>query len=640
MIHRRPLLALLAVAPAALRAHAASTPAPRRPLPVPGRPALYQRVILRPGASLHSTPDPANGTELPGFTVYYVYARTTSPTGGWIEIGRAADGETSGWTPADKTIAWRHTMVGAFTNPAGRGRALFFRDKATLDALLEGSDCGAKAATFRAAALSGKPGPVIAVEPALYVDITKNFYLLPIISAEPIDTYDGASVRLLETISAPANGSEKGAPTEAEALAKFRAGLVFLLDTTESMQPYIDATRTALREVIARIGVSPVAANFRFGAIGFRDSLKDSPALQYTTRVFAKPDFSKPADAVLTAMARMRASTVSSREFDEDPIAGIRAAIDDINWAPLGGRYVVLITDAGARVASDPLSATGLGIAEIRSYAKAHGVDVLVLHLLTPEGAQAHDHARAAAQYGVLTRQDAGGSLYFPVPGGTPEALHRSVRDLVGALLKQVAHTVGYPLPAVGSPPPKQMARSLAIAADAMRLAYLGRVEGTRAPDVVHGFTSDHSYSHPSRRSIDVRVLLTRDQLSDLAAALQAILRAGEATRINPQRFFTELRAAVVTAASDPQRIPHYAKLGDVIGQFLDGLPYRSDLMNISQSDWMAMGGIAQDEKLQEVAAKLRLYQAFAATPALWVDLAGPDKPGEAAFPVPLEALP
>ena len=645
MIARRPLLALLAAAPGLSVARSATAavvppPSPRRPLAVVGDPALMQRVILRPGATLHPQPDPAQGHELPGFTVYYVYGTTTNASGKWLEIGRAADGDIAGWTPAAKTIVWRQTMIGAFTNPVGRGRALFFADKAPLKALLEGKNCGSRAAALRALALSRKPGPVIAVEPAEYVNIDKSFYLMPILSAEPIDTYSGAPVRLIATISAPEQGPTVHASSQAQALAKFRAGLVFLLDTTESMQPYIDTTRAALADLIGAIGKTVLAKNFRFGAIGFRDSLRDNPLLHYTTKIFAQPDFSQPPQAVLAAMARMRASHISSREFDEDPIAGIDAAVEKINWTGLAGRYVVLVTDAGARGPSDPLSATGLGIPQIRSLAASSGVSVSVMHLLTPEGARAHDHTRAAAQYRALTRQSAGGSLYFPVPGGTPAALHRTMHNFLVALLQQVGNTIGVPIPLTGPPPPPRMVRRLAIAAEAMRLAYLGQVDGARAPEVIHGYTSDHSYAHPTRRSIDVRVLLTRNQLSDLASALAAILRAGEASLVKPQTFFAELESAVVAGSTDPRQIPRYAKLGDALGQFLKGLPYHSKLMNISQADWLAMGGIAQDEKLREVAAKLRLYRHYADSSTLWTNLAGPDKPGEAVFPVPLHDLP
>jgi hypothetical protein len=143
-----------------------------------------------------------------------------------------------------------------------------------------------------------------------------------------------------------------------------------------------------------------------------------------------------------------------------------------------------------------------------------------------------------------------------------------------------------------------------------------------------------------TRRSLGVRVLLTRDQLSDLAQALRAILDAGMASRIDPTTFFSRLRAAFAAAARGTSQPPAAERIGGLLGEYLDGLPYRSDIMNISQDDWQAMGGIKQADILDGVEAKLRLYQEFQSQTDLWINLAGPEHPGEAAYPVPIEALP
>jgi hypothetical protein len=100
------------------------------------------------------------------------------------------------------------------------------------------------------------------------------------------------------------------------------------------------------------------------------------------------------------------------------------------------------------------------------------------------------------------------------------------------------------------------------------------------------------------------------------------------------------LRNAFAAAARGTSQAAPVDRIGSLLGEYLDGLPYRSDIMNISQDDWLAMGGIKQADILSGVEAKLRLYQEFQAQPDLWVNLAGPEHPGEAAYPVPIEALP
>jgi serine/threonine-protein kinase PpkA len=416
-----------------------------------------------------------------------------------------------------------------------------------------------------------------------------------------------------------------------------------VLDTTLSMQPYIVATRAAIKDIVARIAASPLRDNFRFGLVAYRDSLAENWRLEYATRVYAKPDFSKPADAINAAIATVHDSSSSSIGFDEDPIGGIKTALDTIDWNDLGGRYIILITDSGARTADNPHSITHLGITEIKQLANEKHIAVFVLHLLTPEGDAAHDHPHAIAQYRELTRFGAAGSLYYGVPHGSPAALAVMVRQLSDELLGQVAAITGRPLNSVEATAPPadpRMQQQVQVVSDAMRLAYLGDADQTQAPDVVRSFTTDADPANPTVTSLDVRVLLTRNQLSDLAQSLQTILSAGLADRTDPQVFFNQLRAAFATAARDPDQIAHAATLGALLGEYLDGLPYHSDIMDIGQDDWLAMGAIAQRTVLNNIESRLRLYQDFEADPDLWVDLSGTRSPGEAMIPVPIEALP
>lgn len=61
---------------------------------------------------------------------FYVYKRQKDTQGNedWLQVG-SDTGHIVGWVPADKVINWAHTMVGAFTNPAGRERSLFMKNE-------------------------------------------------------------------------------------------------------------------------------------------------------------------------------------------------------------------------------------------------------------------------------------------------------------------------------------------------------------------------------------------------------------------------------------------------------------------------------------------------------------------------------
>lgn len=613
------------------------------PLLMQGKQSLYQKVITRPGAVLSPDPSMEKATPLEGFKIFYVYQRhqNDQKIDDWIQVGSNAQGKIEGWIPADKVIDWRHTMVGAFTNPAGRNRALFLKTEQDQRQLITDPQSGQKAEELRKAALAGNPGPVVALEPETFVDITHNFYLLPILEAQQIERENGPPMRLLHVISAPSQTAKVDASPAN--LRNFKASLVFVMDTTLSMEPYIQQTQNAVRSIVDSIKNTAVKDNFRFGLVAYRDSLKDNPKLEYETKVYAKPDFNQPIDSINSAIASVHDASVSSKSFDEDAIAGIKTALDEIDWNSSAGRYLVLVTDAGAREANDPHSITGLGIEEIRQLAEAKGVAVFIVHLLTPAGKKNNDHQKATKQYKTLSQFGTAGSLYFPVQGGTPEEFAKVIRTLSTSLLQQVANTTGRPIAGLNpenKKEDKETENKIKVVSEAMRLAYIGKEEKTSIPDVVSSYTTDRDLADPMKKSLEVRVLLTRNQLSDLAQALQIILKTGLAGRTEPQTFFTQLRSAFAAAARDPSKIIQSQKIGAMLGEYLQDLPYKSDIMNISERDWLAMGAIAQKTVLNNVESRLRLYQEYESQPDLWVHLGGITDPGEAVYPVPLEALP
>lgn len=649
MMLRRTLLALgLGLFCAMPIAEVSAQQAARQPLLMEGRSALFQRVILRPGARLAERPDAnASAQPTPGFGVFYVYARQGSGADAWLEIGAAQDGRTQGWVPAERTIDWKQTMVLAFNNPAGRDRAMFFRDAETPRALWLNTRGGAAEATrLREAARGNTEGPVIALEPENFIDITRQFYLLPIISAQRVENEAAQEARLLEVISAPAQAAPPP-PADPDALRNYRGAVVFVVDTTISMGPYIDRTREALKRVVDRIRDTAVRDNFRFGMVAFRDHMGGNPRLEYVTRMVSLPDLAEASDAILPRLSELAEARESNEGFDEDSLAGIKLALDEVPWQQYGGRFVILITDAGARDAKDPRGQTQMGPEEMRQLAQseARQVAIYAIHLKTPEGR--NNHARAERQYRELTRFGAAGELYYPINEGNLGQFGQTVDALTDALLAQVAAAVGRPIAGIRAPQSaaeRRISEQAEIVGTAMRLSYLGRERQQTAPDVVRSFVLDQDLNpadpRPERRPLDVRVLLTRNQLSDLATTLRNIIQAQAAARLSPESFFERVRAAAAATARDPRRMAEFQRLGGAFGEFLQDLPYQSQIMEFTQEEWNSMGAGRRTEIVNALEAKLRLYEEFNRQPSLWVSFDGGRNPGEAMYPVPLDALP
>ncbi|MFO1153258.1 MAG: vWA domain-containing protein [Rhodospirillales bacterium] len=643
----------------------------RTPKLLEGKTSLYERVLTRPGALIAAQPGASDGKAVPPLSQYYVYDRKQISGREWVEVGAGSLGKTDGWIAAEATLPWKQQMTLAFTNPAGRDRTLLFDKRETVVELLKAPDPAATVAPILKAAESPQGDPrVVSIEPATYIDIDKQFYLLPILQAREEETAKGFRARVIEiaSVTAKADATSPAMPGQAkpqaptapptDAIKAFSTAVVFVIDSTISMGPYIDRTREAVRRVYDAVEKAGLGHQVKFGLVAFRSSTKAVPKLEYVSKIYADPNKVASTQDFLDQVASLKEAAVSSAHFDEDPYAGVMAAVKGINWGPFGGRYVVLITDAGAIEGRDPLSSTGLDAQQVRLELQERGIALYALHLKTAEGKA--DHGHATSQYKDLSRNpNAPAALYFPVDAGSVEQFGQLVDQLAGQITDQVkAASKGEMVPGSartaitpGAPSPAnpQTQAQLAAATEqvgrAMQLAWLGRTQGTTAPPLFRAWLSDRSFAQPDKATTEVRVLLTKNQLSDMAQVVSAVLDSGEKNQqTTTADFFDLIRSAAAHLARDPAKLadPKAKNLGQLglLGEYLDDLPYKSDVMGLTRDDWVSWSTSEQEELLDKLRRKLRLYQLYNDDASRWVVLAPGADASDTVYPVPLEALP
>lgn len=620
----------------------------RKPLLQAGKKTIYERVLTQPGAAVHQKAGAADsGSQLPTMSILYVYARES----GWIEVGPAADGKTSGWMPEGDALPWKQQLTLAFTNPAGRQPGLMFGQRDALDTLLLADDPGAESAKLRQVIDAGKVPdgfPVIATEPKSYIDISKQFYLLPILESQDAAMGGGYPVRELHIASVPAvEPTPTPAADENDMLSNFTAGVVFVVDSTKSMDPYIDRTRQAIEKIYDKIQGSVTGSKVNFGLVAFRAGAEQNAAIGYDSKVFVDPNKVTDKKSFLAAVKGLAAAKVSTPRFSEDSYAGVMTALNKIDWSNFGARYIVLVTDAGALDGKDEFSSTKLDADQVRLFAQERGVAVYTLHLLTKEGDS--NHATAAAQYQTLSSYgNLAKPLYYAIPDGSVTQFGKVVDSLSQAVVDQVQDAASGK-PAVGADAPTgglegQMASDTAAVGYAMRLAYLGRTAKTTAPKLVEAWTVDRDFAQPQVATMEVRVLLSKSQLSDLQQVLKSVLDVGKAKQLDPTGFFDAIRSAAAALGRDPARIndPNATKLGQLglIGEYIDDLPYKSKVMGIDQDTWQGWSISEQQFFLDEIERKLALYQTLNDDADRWVALSPGAVPGDYVYPIPIDALP
>ncbi|WP_460070056.1 serine/threonine-protein kinase [Pseudomonas sp. H2_E05] len=618
----------------------------QRPLLMAGKKTLFQRVLSKPGAKLSSEAGSAPGKALPAFSVLYVYQRKDLDGQPWVRVGAATDGRSDGWLPAAQVSDWKQSLVLKFTERSGRAPVMFLRQPGEVEKLLA-DPAAAKGVLAKAQKHSDDNGQVLALEPAASAVPQNQFYLLPIFDSKESFDENGQPVQLLNIASIDPGSSAVAKPTtpviNANANADaFRTAVVLVVDTTVSMQPYIDQIRDVVHELQTRIAERGELDSVSFGMVGFRNSTQKTPGLEYVAKTLITLDQGRDPQRFLDMARQVKASSVSSHSFNEDAFAGVMQAVDGMDWSGYGGRIILLVTDAGALRKNDPFAATQMNEAEVRQAALGKQIKIYALHLRTDAGKKTH--AGAESQYRVLTA-DANpriGDLYTPVPGGDVRKLGERV-DEIGTVFANLVHQVRsdtpQPVPLLSAAP--SLADKTAAVGYAMHMDFLGRKTASQAPQLVSAWTADRDLTNPALPAFQVCVMLTKLQLNDLQQSLKLIVDAARKTQTSPKDFFQEIASASAYMSRDPQALRKGGNLADggILGEYLEGLPYRSKSLNMTQDLWLSLSVAEQEDFIDELDSKIRLYETFHNDVANWVRF-GDAEPGDALYRVPLSTLP
>ena len=194
---------------------------------------------------------------------------------------------------------------------------------------------------------------------------------------------------------------------------------------------------------------------------------------------------------------------------------------------------------------------------------------------------------------------------------------------------------------------PEDQARQLAATLGyAMQLQYLGAQRQNRAPSVVNSWMADMDLARLAQGSqspnVEVAVLLTKNQLNDLSRQIRTIIDNAERTKKTDSRdFFQGILSASTQMARDPN-LPtqgkSLAELG-ILAEFLDGLPYKSDVMLLREEDWYRMSIGEQTAFINRLTSRLARYEEYDRDRANWESF-GQDNAGDWVYRVPLNMLP
>ena len=634
-----------------------------KPLLMEGKKTLYQRVLSIPEARLYEIPVSSEAfSEIVPFSVLYVYEKSDD----WLKVGYDSFGDTVGWVPRNKAIVWNQALTVSFKDPQDIQRVLMFSERNKLQTLVDDYDKKGYQSLYDSIVNNEIPAdsPVIAIQPEAHLDIREDFYLVPIKQHE--DVFLGnEQARLLQIASVPLGNSEVssaaiGTTAGGESSKRsYRSGIHFVIDSTQSMGPYIDRTREAVARVYSAIEKQGLTNQVGFGLTAYRDNTDEVPELEYLTRRYASLQQGTDVKEFFDRVNSLEPAQVSSRDFREDAYAGIKSAIEETDWTSFDARYVVLITDAGPRDSHDSLGSTRLSAQALRQLAFDKGVSIWVLHLRTPESSA--DHESAESLYKQLSFFPGIGDFYYGVSLGQVDEFGDVLETLAGQITQQVlATTNGLPPIPLAKPQVvdetqqveaetqlEQLQERVAKLGNALRMRYLQKESGEPPPAVFEAWMVDRDFINPERSSVEVRVLLTRDQLSDLKYVMQQVLELAEEGVLSPQNFIDDLKSLAATVSRDPSSVGgstsegggNLADMG-YMREYIEDLPYTGEVMGLTLETWEEWSAKVQIEFMHRLESKINYYQALHDHTDLWVTPGGGSVNGNSVFPVALELLP
>lgn len=632
------------------------------PLLQEGKNTLYQRVVTHPGAALMAEAAESAGMlqkAIKPFSVFYVYARQD----GWLRVGPSST-QPAGWIKDTLATDWPQAMTLIFTERSGRMPVLFFKDEQTLVDIASADDMETRLQNMLKQIEAGNGATlknVLASEPTDKQGAVarSRFYLMPIQGME--EPFDGVKFLRVASIDPGEGSGDESNGTGSAANAgkpdnQMRTAIAFVIDTTISMGPYIEQSLNVIRQAYDSIEKDGLGDSVAFAIVAFRNNKEASPGIEYSTRIVKDFTTLSNRDALENALAAVKEASASTHSFNEDSLAGVKTAVDNLSWKDYQSRVMVLITDAGPLPENDKYISTGMGPVEMLDYARARQIWVTVLHVRTPAGAKNHDYAEKA--YRGLTRLSDTTSSYIAIPAPDSKtgaaSFASAAKTLATSLTSVVKATASQQLaakpaaPRENATPQEEALRVGQSIGYAMQLDFLGRQRANQAPHVVNAWIADMDLNQLAGgrqvAAVEVAVLLTKNQLSDLQNQLKIVIdQAERVKRTDAKDFFQSILSASLGVARDPGRFSrnpgqNLRQMG-VMGEFLDGLPYKSDVMLLTEDDWYRMSVGQQTAFINRLRSRIARYEEYDKDTSGWESFGSPN-PGDWVYRVPLNMLP
>ena len=491
---------------------------------------------------------------------------------GFYEVTDGMDSEVSmGWVSARDAVEWPHRQAVGVIEASRRDGvpAKFFGSQDDLQRLYSGG---------RVRPMSREPKRAVGLN------------IIPILDMFEMeadgDKVNGYEVAYLHQLHQGASIVD----SERVEIDKLSFDVVFVVDTTISMEPWIEATRELVRRMSERLRERIGFGDVRFGLVGYRDTLENPPEDWYTTRVFVSLDEGADFDRFLEKTAVVEEAAVSSGpNREEDVLAGVRTAIDPVSnrlgWKKDSLKHVIVIGDAAPELENNVGDQTIESVINLAQPVGAPVTSQFVLHsvALVDPNAPREFQERTIRQFRELS------SMSNPLAKFRGISSSLSVDQPADALISELTDKGIYRTAEV----PSEWKKKGEIPAELSDLdgvlgqeytfeMLLATQEASDIPSFASGFACE--LDERGAMQLEPWVLVNRRRLNQTTVMIQAILTAlegsGEPGNRDLKRFLENLTNLTVSLNLDLDITGDTTPAS--IQQYILGIPAKTNAFNMT----------------------------------------------------------
>lgn len=185
--------------------------------------------------------------------------------------------------------------------------------------------------------------------------------LLPIIKQERIKVLTNKTPRAFEIAFLHRDGSKsqkKSDPAKKSVSADDvkktiknhkQADILFVVDTTGSMKPAIDAVQEVIRDTAKSISNDFERRMVKFGLVAYRDRIADQEQMGYITKIIQP--FTDDVHLFEKKLASTSVASVGSEDHPEAFFDGVALGLSDqLKWREHGFKFMIMIGDAPSHI--------------------------------------------------------------------------------------------------------------------------------------------------------------------------------------------------------------------------------------------------------------------------------------------------